>query len=72
MVCVLLARRREGGQAVALLGGAAGISFAGVAALVKVATDTFIHGIGGIDRPASYDVVSDPRRGSPSAGPVQP
>jgi hypothetical protein len=43
-LCVGLARHRPGGQAAALLGGAAGIAFAGVAALVKSATNLLTHG----------------------------
>ena len=43
-----LARRRPGGQAAALLGGAAGIAFAGVAALVKTATSLLTHGAGAL------------------------
>ena len=44
--CIGLARRRSGGPAAALLGSAAGIAFAGMAALVKVVTDLFGHGVG--------------------------
>jgi hypothetical protein len=44
--CVALARRRMGGHAAALLGGAAGIAFAGVAAFVKTGTDVLTHGVG--------------------------
>jgi hypothetical protein len=47
-LCVGLARHRPGGQAAALLGGAAGIAFAGVAALVKSATDLLAHGVGAL------------------------
>jgi drug/metabolite transporter (DMT)-like permease len=43
--CVVLARMREGVQGAALLGGAAGVSFAGVAALVKTSTNTLTHGV---------------------------
>jgi drug/metabolite transporter (DMT)-like permease len=43
--CVALARRRIGGQGAALLGAAAGIAFAGVAALVKTGTDILTHGV---------------------------
>jgi hypothetical protein len=45
VMCVVLARHRPGGQAAALLGGAAGIAFAGVAALVKSVTNLFAHGV---------------------------
>ena len=44
-LCIGLARRRPGGQAAALLGAAAGIAFAGVAALVKAATNLLAHGV---------------------------
>jgi hypothetical protein len=47
-LCVGLARHRPGGQAAALLGGAAGIAFAGVAALVKTATGLLTHGVGAL------------------------
>ena len=47
-LCVGLARHRPGGQAAALLGGAAGIAFAGVAALVKAATNMVTHGVGAV------------------------
>jgi drug/metabolite transporter (DMT)-like permease len=43
--CVALARRRMGGHAAALLGGAAGISFAAVAAFLKTGTDVMAHGV---------------------------
>lgn len=44
--CVALARRRDASQRAALLGGAAGIAFAAVAALLKTATDTLAQGFG--------------------------
>jgi hypothetical protein len=44
--CVRLARRRSSGSAAALLGSAAGIAFAGMAALVKVVTDLHGNGVG--------------------------
>ena len=47
-LCVALACHRPGGQAAALLGGAAGIAFAGVAALVKAATNMVTHGVGAV------------------------
>ncbi len=47
-LCVGLARHRPGGQAAALLGGAAGIAFAGVAALVKTATSLLTQGAGAL------------------------
>jgi drug/metabolite transporter (DMT)-like permease len=43
--CVALARRRLGGQAAALLGGAAGIAFAAVAAFLKTGTDVLTQGV---------------------------
>jgi hypothetical protein len=43
--CVTLARRRMPQQRAALLGGAAGISFAAVAALLKTTTDVLPHGV---------------------------
>jgi drug/metabolite transporter (DMT)-like permease len=47
-LCVQLARRRSAGQAAALLGAGAGIAFAGVAALVKGATNVLGHGVGAL------------------------
>jgi drug/metabolite transporter (DMT)-like permease len=46
--CVLLARRRPGGESAALLGGAAGIAFAGVAGLVKAVTQQLGQGPGAL------------------------
>ena len=46
LLCVTLARRRSGSPAAAFFGAAAGIAFAGVAALVKVATDLLAQGPG--------------------------
>jgi drug/metabolite transporter (DMT)-like permease len=45
LTCVALARRRVGRQGAALLGGAAGIAFAAVAAFVKTSTDVLTHGV---------------------------
>ena len=44
-LCVVIARQRTGGEAAALLGAAAGISFAGVAALVKSSTALLAQGV---------------------------
>jgi drug/metabolite transporter (DMT)-like permease len=46
--CVGMARRRSSGSAAALLGSAAGIAFAGMAALVKVLTGLFGQGVGAV------------------------
>jgi drug/metabolite transporter (DMT)-like permease len=46
--CLLLARSRPGGESAALLGGAAGIAFAGVAGLVKVVTHQMGQGPGAV------------------------
>jgi drug/metabolite transporter (DMT)-like permease len=46
--CLLLARSRPGGESAALLGGAAGIAFAGVAGLVKEVTHQLAQGPGAV------------------------
>jgi drug/metabolite transporter (DMT)-like permease len=48
LACVALARGRLGGHAAALLGGAAGIAFAAVAAFLKTGTDVLTHGVGAL------------------------